>query len=316
MNVLELSNLSISYDGKSVIDNFSLSLREGEVLVLLGASGAGKSSVLKAIAGLIVVEGGEVSYRGEKLKGPDVQLIPGHEEIKLINQDFGLDVYHTVEENIRLRLLAYDYDFQKERVEELLQLTALNDLRNQTANLLSGGQKQRLAIARALANEPDLLLMDEPFNQLDFTIKSKLSDHIMEYIREHGISVIMVTHNGQEAMEWADRIAHISEGKLKRVDDAVHFYNEPDSLEQAEFFGAVNVLDLDGETCYFRPEDFSFKRDAEHSIPLSLSIDDQKKIAWFYRVSASLESQKYQLITPVMIEDVDEIFIKELKFND
>ena len=138
--------------------------------------------------------------------------MPGHEHIKLVNQDFNLDDFTTVEENIRLRLLQFDKKYLQDRVEELLKLTELTKYRSFQAKNLSGGQKQRLAIARALADEPDLLLLDEPFNQLDFHLRIKIENYILAYLTKNNISAILVSHNGEEAMRWANRIAF-----MKRV---------------------------------------------------------------------------------------------------
>ncbi|MBK7131240.1 MAG: ATP-binding cassette domain-containing protein [Crocinitomicaceae bacterium] len=130
------------------------------------------------------VQSGEIRYKDQHLKDALHKLVPGHHEIKLVNQDFALDKYHTVEENVRLKLSRFDESYRILRIDTLLKLTGLNTYHNLKADDLSGGQQQRLAIARALADEPELLLLDEPFNQLDFQNKQKIEQHVRSYLRK------------------------------------------------------------------------------------------------------------------------------------
>ena len=144
--------------------------------------------------------------------------------------------FHSVEENIRLKLLAYDDTYRNDKVSELLDLIDLTEYKDMRSRELSGGQKQRLAIARALADDPELILLDEPFNQLDFQLKKKIGGHIRAYLKENNIAAILVTHNGVEAMDWADRIAYLKLGIIQREDKPEAFYNYPSSREEALFF--------------------------------------------------------------------------------
>ena len=227
MNLLRIENLSVSYAEKKVVKNCSFTVNKGEIIVVLGASGDGKTTLLKTITGLLPRFSGNVFFEDLKVPDPTEILVPGHPKIKLVNQDFCLDEYHTVEENIRLRLLQFDYEYQAQRIKTLLRMTTLTTYRTKKATELSGGQRQRLAIARALADEPELLLLDEPFNQLDFQTKNNVVSHIKRYLVKENISVVMVTHNGIEAMEWADRILFMKKGKIIRKDTPDNFYNNP-----------------------------------------------------------------------------------------
>ncbi|MBK7128810.1 MAG: ABC transporter ATP-binding protein [Crocinitomicaceae bacterium] len=244
MEILNVKNLTLSYGTKKIINKVSFSLTAGEIIVILGASGDGKTTLMKALAGLLPVQSGEIRYKDQHLKDALHKLVPGHHEIKLVNQDFALDKYHTVEENVRLKLSRFDESYRILRIDTLLKLTGLNTYHNLKADDLSGGQQQRLAIARALADEPELLLLDEPFNQLDFQNKQKIEQHVRSYLRKNNMSAILVTHNGIEAMEWADRIIFIRKGKIRRIDKPSDFFNHPTNKTEAEFFGELNHIKM------------------------------------------------------------------------
>lgn len=316
MKLLEVTDLSIAYDSKEVLSDCSFSLNEGEIVVLLGASGEGKTSLLKAAAGKLQPLKGELFFRSEPLKGPNDQLIPGRDEIQIVDQDFALDRYHTVRENVRLKLLQFDHEHKEEKTQELLELVGLEDFSEQKATLLSGGQKQRLAIARSLALEPELLLLDEPFNQLDFKSKNRITTYLKSYIKERGLTVLMVTHNGLEAMEWADRIIYLSQGKIVRVAEPERFYHAPASLDEATFFGAVNRLELDGRIIFFRPSDYSLSKSDEHTICLKIKYVSQRDMGWYQSGIFDCLSQRIQLYFMHDISEVDEIFVKLIAEKD
>ena len=316
MEILKVNQLQITYDQKTVIKDCSFDVQEGEIVAILGASGEGKTSILKAIAGKLVLGGGSIHFKGDQLKDPSQKLMPGIDEIKLVDQDFDLDIYHTVEENIRIKLLQFDKEYQTERVELLLHLIGLENFRQQKAKLLSGGQKQRLAIARALANEPELVLLDEPFNQLDFKSKSRISSHIQEYLKENGIAALMVTHNGLEAMEWADKVIYLEEGEIKREDEAIRFYENPKSLREAEFFGKVNQLEINGQLIYFRPGDFRLEKDENHPFSVSGELLNSKKMGWYTEYIYQFEKQVFRLFSAEDLTQKDHFFVHLLKLND
>ena len=217
-------------------------MKKGEIVSFVGASGSGKSTLLKMIGGLISLENGTIHFRGKELEKPEDKLIPGEEGIKMVFQDLRLMPNHTVEENIKYPLLLFDKAYQKERVEELLEVCHLQEFRKRLPRELSGGQQQRLALAKTLAEEPALLLMDEPFSNLDPIVKSKLIVDVSEIIRNQQLSLIMVTHDTQDALMLSDKIGFMSEGKLVQYDSPLNIYNEPKSIEIATFFGTINIF--------------------------------------------------------------------------
>lgn len=259
--ILSARNITKKYADKWVLDGVILELHEGETLVVVGRSGGGKSTLLKILAGLEDADDGEVFFRGKRVVGPSLRLVAGHPEIKLVNQDFALDKYHTVEENIRLKVLHYQTEDRDEIVEELITVMGLESLRKKQAYLLSGGEQQRLALARALANEPDILLLDEPFVHLDPLTRRRVELYIHEMRSKWNTTIILVTHDGKEAMAWGDHIAYMEDGVIKRVDSAVNFYIHPTNSKEAQFFGEINVIHSNGRERLFRPDAYSIVAD-------------------------------------------------------
>jgi iron(III) transport system ATP-binding protein len=255
--LLEVNHISKSFGEQSVLTDVSFLLKEGETLVLTGKSGEGKSTLLKIISGLVEADTGEVLFRNNRVSGPSGKLIPGHPEIKLVNQQFELDSFHTVEENIRLKTMHHSRAISDELVSELLQVIGLEHRKNQQAIQLSGGEQQRLALARCLAEEPDILCLDEPFVHLDPLIRRQVERYIRDKRQQWQSALILVTHDGREAMQWADRILFLADGRIARSATPKQFYEQPENLYQALFFGEMNEVEWEGSTRMFRPEAYS-----------------------------------------------------------
>ncbi|MCB9222856.1 MAG: ATP-binding cassette domain-containing protein [Crocinitomicaceae bacterium] len=316
MSILKVKDLTVSYDKKPVVRKCSFTLEPGEIAVVLGASGDGKTTLLKAVAGLLPHKEGEVIYKGERVRHSNEKLVPGHDEIRLVDQDFGLDPYHNVEENIRLKLLRFDKEYQTYRIQTLLRLTNLTTYKSYQATHISGGQQQRLAIARALADEPELLLMDEPFNQLDFQTKTKISGHVKRYLKKNKISALMVTHNGVEAMEWADKIIYMEKGKIKRIDTPENFFNLPQSKREASFFGDLNKLKIKNDLIYFRPSFFSAEKTTSFKRLLKVQFKERQNLGWYSIFTFSFEGQDFQLFSTEDISNLTQIYIRGIQFDD
>lgn len=255
--MLELRDIHFSYpDQKTVLEGISLKLKKGQVFGLVGESGGGKSTLLKIVAGFLDPSIGVVYWKGEKVKGPSLKLIPGHKDIQLVNQDFQLDNFHTVKENVLLQILDLP---EKERIQfadELLELMELQSSADKQARYLSGGEQQRLSIARALAKETEVLLLDEPFSHLDAHLRIKIGSYIKELIRIRKTICILVSHEGAEVMQWCSQIAFLNEGKIQRIDTPEQFYYHPSDFYQGSFFGELNEVRIDKERILFRPTEY------------------------------------------------------------
>ena len=254
--MLEVKKLHFEYD-REILRDVSFKLRRGAFLGIVGKSGGGKTSLLKIIGGHLTPSKGEVLQNGKKLKKANELLVPGYENIALVHQDFGLDIYHTVIENIREKVLHLSIKLQKELIEEMLDLLDLRSLAKQQAISLSGGEQQRLSIARALVSEADLILLDEPFVHLDSPMRGRLFLYLQKLREVRNTSFIIVTHNGEELLGLTDQVIYIKKGKIKRQANPEKFYSNPRSIEEAEFFGPVNSIRINEKRILFRPNQFS-----------------------------------------------------------
>ncbi|MDR0801973.1 ABC transporter ATP-binding protein [Fluviicola sp.] len=252
--MLVLDHLHFSYGNQQeVLQDISLELNAGEIFGIVGASGGGKSTLLRIIAGLIAPTKGTVSWNGKRIKGPGEKLIPGHDEIQLVNQDFGLDLFHTARENVLIRMLHLPERTRLRFCRELLELVELTPFSDKQARYLSGGEQQRLSIARALAMESEVLLLDEPFSHLDAHLRLKIGSYIKQLIEIRNTLCILVSHEGAEVMQWCARIGFLDEGKLKRIDTPEAFYFHPSDLNEGAYFGELNELKERKTKCLFRP---------------------------------------------------------------
>lgn len=252
--MLSIRQVHFSYnEQKKILRGISIDLKPGEVFGIVGASGGGKSTLLKIAAGLLDASGGSVYWNDERVPGPSERLIAGHPEIQLVNQDFNLDLFHTVRENILVKILHLHEKDRDRFCDELLDLVELNEEASQQARYLSGGEQQRLAIARALALESEVLLLDEPFSHLDAHLRLKIGAYIKQLVEIRNTLCVLVSHEGDEVMQWCGRIAFLNKGKFSRVDTSEAFYFNPSSFNEGAYFGELNELKEGKTKILFRP---------------------------------------------------------------
>lgn len=253
--MLEINNITYSYpnEEKSALKPISFALKQGEILCVVGKSGSGKTTLLKVIAGLLQTSGGEVKLNEEKLLGPEQQLIPGYKTVKLVEQDYNLMPYTKVWENIQENILNLSNRKRNKIIKGWLSFLDIEDIKEKRALDLSGGQKQRVAIARAMAGNPRVLLMDEPFSNLDMISKLNLLVDLKQFLRENNTSAIIVLHQPDEALELADKIAVLNEGKLLQIGLPNELYLEPKHIVTAQLFGVCNVISK-AQRHWFSPE--------------------------------------------------------------
>jgi len=244
MAYFKIEDICISFDQvpKPVLKNVSLEVKEKEIVSIIGESGCGKSTLLKIAAGLIEQEQGDVFLNGGRVLRPSEHLIKGHKKIKLVEQYAELLPNHNVFENLTYKLRNFIDEYQHQKVEELLTLTNLKGFENRKPRDLSGGQRQRLAIACALADDPDVILFDEPFSHLDNANKIYLLTELRDIIKDTGITVIFVTHSGEEALTLSDRILVMKEGEIIEEGIPKELYSNPKYDYTASFFGFNNFI--------------------------------------------------------------------------
>ncbi|TRZ46130.1 ABC transporter ATP-binding protein [Robertkochia solimangrovi] len=242
--MLKVSNLSFSYDDRRVLHKINFELTAGEQLSIIGESGSGKSTLLKIIYGLLHVDQGELTWNGEKLLGPLYHLVPGEDFMKYQAQDFDLQHTLTIEEHIGKYLSNFYLKKKKARIQELLELVDMQDHTGKKPNELSGGQQQRIALARVLAKEPKLLLLDEPFSNIDNNKKNKLRRQLFSYLRENKISCIVATHENTDSLSYSDRTLVLKKGQPVALDTPYNLYQFPKNKYVAGLFGEVNDISM------------------------------------------------------------------------
>ncbi|MFD2178762.1 ABC transporter ATP-binding protein [Veronia pacifica] len=234
---LSVKALSSKYNGQSVLKNLSFDVERGDIVCLLGASGCGKTTLLKAISGLLPLESGSLSINGRVIADGKTQVPPESRNIGMIFQDYALFPHLTVGENVAFGLRGQDQGTVKKQIEKMLSLVRLDGLEKRYPHQLSGGQQQRVAIARALACEPDLLLLDEPFSNIDTQVRHSLIKEIRDIFKSHGVTAIFVTHSREEAFAFADKLAVMNHGIIEQYGSAATLYHQPSSRFVADFLG-------------------------------------------------------------------------------
>lgn len=242
-------------------------MESSAIVTILGKSGSGKTTLLKCIYGLTDLHKGTISFNGEKVLGPSWNLVPGHPDMKLVSQDYYVLDNHTVEENVADKLSGYTNEYKAKQTAVVLKILDLEKIKSKRAKELSSGQKQRVSIARALADFPKLLLLDEPFSHLDFRMKDEVFTYIREKLQEEKASCIMVTHQADEALRYADRVIVMEEGKIMQQGSPENIYHHPLSLKIARLsgkcfelekkdFNSAKGLRFSDSRIWLRPEDF------------------------------------------------------------
>ena len=255
--MLELQNVSLKFDKKSILNDLSLTINQGEIVGIIGKSGMGKTSLLKVMSAHLTPNSGKVLHNGKLLIGPNEKLIPGYEDLQVVDQDFALDPYHTVEENVREKVLHLPKEEQLILTAEVLSLVELDHLRLRKAHLLSGGEQQRLALARALACEPTFIFLDEPFVHLDQALRFRIMNYLIRLNEIRNTTIILVSHDGAELMGLVNRLLHLQNGKIIRDDNPYNLFYQPSSVAQAELLGTINEIQIGDEVVLFRPNEYS-----------------------------------------------------------
>jgi len=265
-NIISVRQLTKQYQTEQVsgISNITFDIKRGHIVAVIGESGSGKSTLLKSIFGLLKVDEGEVLFNGKRVLGPHEQLIPGHKEMKIVTQDFSLNIYAKVYDNIASVLSNTDVKSKEEKTVKMMQHLHIEHLRNKRITELSGGEQQRVAIARALVTDTSLLLLDEPFSQVDALLKNQLRADIKRIAAETGVTVIIVSHDPADGLFLADELLLIKDGQLIQKGKPSFVYNHPEHIYTAQLLGnavAINAeealklgITAKGKSVVFYPE--------------------------------------------------------------
>ncbi len=262
MSYFSLRQISKSYESQTALHAFSLEMAKGEFLSIVGESGSGKSTLLRIAAGLMTQSSGEVWLGDAQIRNPKQKLVAGYDQIKLIHQDYHLFPNATVEENISRPLMNFDPEYKKIRMKKLLEQLGLETYKDRLPRQLSGGQQQKVSIAQALAVEPEVLLLDEPFSHLDTIQKRKLILELKKVLRESDTTVIFVTHDLDDALRLTDSVLILQKGKVMQKGNSRDLCLHPKTRYVARLFSPINQIPGRSDS-YIRPADVRLRTKGE-----------------------------------------------------
>jgi ABC-type Fe3+/spermidine/putrescine transport system ATPase subunit len=245
---LEVVSVTKNYtkDRSSGVNNVILSFQQGKITAIVGESGSGKSTLLKLLYGLLDPTEGQVLFKGTQVMGPVEKLIPGHDQMKMVTQHTDdLNLFATAWENVSSLLSNIDLEYKRSATEKALKQLRIYALKDQRVADMSGGEKQRVAIAKALITKPEILFLDEPFNQVDASFREGLQQTIRQIVKETGLTVIMVSHDPAEVLSMADDLIVLKDGEVVEYGTPAEMYSEPKMLYTAQLLSHCSVLDKD-----------------------------------------------------------------------
>ena len=241
--MLEFLNISHKYDKKIILNNFTMKLEAGEVVSLLGPSGCGKTTLLKLASGIEKLQKGEIKLNDKIVSSFNFHLNSDKRQIGYVFQDCALFPHLTIMENIFFGIKTNHLEKSTNKIQNLMDEIDISNLANNYPHELSGGQQQQVALVRAMASDPKIIFLDEPYSNLDSRLKEKIRDQMLHILREHKISALLVTHDPEEAMFMSDKIGVLNNGCVEQFGRPIDLYLRPKSAFIAEFFGEINILE-------------------------------------------------------------------------
>ncbi len=245
--MLQVKNISFAYNQDATLENINFNVEKGKTLALIGESGCGKSTLLKLIYGIHDLQKGQIFWNEVEILGPKYNLLPGNDFIKYLAQNFDLMPFISVAENVGSYLSNVDKTKKNERIIELLEVVEMKEFANTKAKNLSGGQMQRIALARVLALQPEVLLLDEPFSHIDNFRKNSLRRNLFTYLKQNQVTTLIATHDSTDILSFADEVIVIQKGKVLDQKSPKILYTNPKNKYIASLFGDVNEIEINGK---------------------------------------------------------------------
>ncbi|HMB64785.1 MAG TPA: ABC transporter ATP-binding protein [Eudoraea sp.] len=311
--MLHVDHVSFAYKKDLVLEDINLKVNKGEHVSILGESGCGKSTLLKIIYGLLQVDVGEVYWDKNQIKGPLYSLVPGEPYMKYLSQDFDLMPFTSVKENISEYLSAFKLKELKSRTRELLEMIELTDFADVKVRNLSGGQQQRVALARVLAQEPEVLLLDEPFSHIDNFNKNSLRRNVFAYLKHRGITCLTATHDHNDVLPFADRIIVLKDTHIIANEDALTLYEKPRELYIASLFGEANKIPVNIVKSYADTKRriivYAHEFKVSKNSGLEVVVKNSYLMGGYYLVEGYAEDQKVFFNSDHALEPETKVFL-------
>ena len=299
---LKVENLQKFYSKKlPLIEKLSFSVNKGEIISFIGESGSGKTTFLKCLAGLEGINSGVISLNGEVLNNDNTFVKPHLRKIGFVFQDYPLFPHIDVIQNITLNLEEKFHN----KIDYFIELTGLKNLESRYPHELSGGEQQRVCLARALVREPDLLLLDEPFSNLDSNIKSSIQDEIHRIIKKTQTTTILVTHDIRDTFNISDKILIFKAGILQQYDKPIEMYCNPVNCYCAKILGDLNQINTDNKTYYLRPENMKLSNNSKFKAIIEKSLFVGKE----YKIRAKADNQIWHFFHDQPISVNEKVYI-------
>lgn len=241
--MLDVKNISFLYENTPVLNGIDFQVKQGEYLAIIGESGSGKTTLLKLLYGTYDLPEGNVFWKDTEILGPKYNLVPGYDFMKYVAQEFDLMPFISVSENVGKFLSNFYPEDKQQRISELLEVVELSDFADVHVKNLSGGQKQRVALAQALANTPEIILLDEPFSHIDNFHKQSLRRSVFNYLKQQNITCVVATHDHEDVLGYADSVIVLDDNELIATGTPEMLYKDPQLPLIASFFAEFNLVE-------------------------------------------------------------------------